>query len=208
MLETFFPDQEFKALLFDFDGTVADTMPGHLLAWNQALATYGQTMTRDQHQAWAGRPTREIVTLLNELHGLEMIADVILREKEIAYFNSFASITEIVPIMKIVRDNFGRVPMAIVSGSRRDPVQRTLKQLGLENYFQPLVCAEDYTHGKPAPDCFLMAARALNVAPESCLVFEDGELGIQAAHAAGMACVRVEAHPELGHRLSAAVRFP
>lgn len=206
MLNTFFPERDFKALLFDFDGTVADTMPGHLLAWNHALAAYGQKMTHEQHQRWAGRPTREIVDLLNQDYGTQMAADVILREKEVAYFNSFASISEIVPIMTIVRDNFGRLPMAIVSGSRRDPVTRTLKQLGLESYFAPLVCAEDYARGKPAPDCFLMAAAALGVAPEDCLVFEDGELGIQAAWAAGMSCVRVSTHPERGHVLGPAVR--
>ena len=203
MIEKLFPDRRFAALLFDFDGTVADTMGVHFDAWNQALKVYGKQLTLEQHHGWAGRPTREIVRLLSAHHGIEISEELILKEKEVAYFSSFANIKEIVPIMDIVRAYFGKLPMAIVSGSRHAPVEKTLGQLGLTKYFSPLICAEDYVKGKPAPDCFLMAAQKLNVAPADCLVFEDGELGIQSAHSAGMACVRVSEHPTLGHHLGA-----
>ena len=202
MLREFFPERDFSALLFDFDGTVADTMDTHLSAWNHALRAYDKQLTREQHVAWAGRPTREIVKLLSEHHQVEISEELILREKEIAYFRSFAEVTEIVPVMTIVREYYQRLPLAIVSGSRRDPVERTLAQLKIGHFFAPLVCAEDYQRGKPDPECFLAAAKRLKVAPEKCLVFEDGELGIQSAYAAGMACVRVSAHPEKGHVLS------
>lgn len=191
MLANFFPDREFRALLFDFDGTLADTMPAHFQAWNKALAVYGKALTLEQHQAWAGRPTREIVRLLNELHGIEMSAETIARGKEEAYLTSFANVKEIVAVADIVRANFAKRPMAIVSGSRRAPVETTLRKIGLTKYFDTLVCAEDYVQGKPAPDCFLTAAARLRVPAHDCLVFEDAELGIQGAHAAGMACVRV-----------------
>lgn len=191
MVKTFFPDRDFKAFLFDFDGTVVDTMPPHFQAWNKALALYELTLSREQHLGWAGRPTREIVRLLGELHGKELSYDDISRAKEEHYLNALGSVREIIPVMEIIRASHGKIPMGIVSGSRRKMVEATMKQLGLEKYFGVLVCAEDYVNGKPAPDGFLKAAALLHAAPEECLVFEDAVLGIQAAHNAGMPCLRV-----------------
>lgn len=206
MVKTIFPDREFKAFLFDFDGTVADTMPVHFAAWNHALGFFELTLTFEQHHGWAGRPTREIVRLLSELHGVDLPVDEIMKHKENYYLKSGEAVKGIVPVVEIIRASHGKIPMAIVSGSRRKPVESTLKQLGMSHYFDLLVCAEDYVHGKPEPDCFLHAAAALQVEPKDCLVFEDGMLGIQAAHAAGMECIRVGIHDELGHELSIALR--
>jgi HAD superfamily hydrolase (TIGR01509 family) len=85
----------------------------------------------------------------------------------------------------------GKIPFAVVSGSTRDSVTRSLKTLGILDKFETLVCAGDYAKSKPDPEPFLMAAERLGVAPEDCLVFEDTEMGIQAATAAGMASVKV-----------------
>jgi len=197
MIKTFFPDREFKALLFDFDGTVADTMGVHREAWNQALAVYGLTLTLEQHLGWAGRPTREIVRLLGDLHKVDLPYDEISKFKETHYLNAISHVKEIVPVVDIIRASFGRLPMAVVSGSRRKPVRTTLEHLNLAKYFNLLICAEDYVVGKPAPDCFLKAAENLRVAPEDCLVFEDADLGITAARAAGMSYLRVSESHEL-----------
>jgi beta-phosphoglucomutase family hydrolase len=202
MLERFFPQQQFAALLFDFDGTVADTMPPHFDAWNHALSHYGLTLSKEQHLSWAGRPTREIVELLSELHQVKMSYETISKVKEVHYLNSISNVKVITPVVEIIRAAHGKIPMAIVSGSRRKPVETTLQQLSLSGYFDVLVCAEDYTHGKPAPDCFLKAARLLNASPQDCLVFEDGVLGIQAAHQAGMHCLQVSEDSVHGHQLT------
>jgi beta-phosphoglucomutase family hydrolase len=191
MLKKYLEHESFAGLLFDFDGTLADTMGAHLDSWNKALKIYDLTLSREQHLAWAGRPTREIVQLLNELHVTNMTYEAIAKEKEKHYLSSLGHVKEIVPVAEIVRHYHRRIPMAIVTGSRRKWVELTMKQLALTPYFDTLVCAEDYVNGKPAPDCFLKAAQLLNVAPENCLVFEDGELGIQAAKAAKMVCLRV-----------------
>jgi beta-phosphoglucomutase family hydrolase len=192
-LDLLFPRREFAALLFDFDGTVADTMPGHLLAWNAALSLYGLQLSREQHHAWAGRPTREIVEILSRLHGKELSLEKIAAAKETSYATTVDAVKAILPVAEIIQDAYRRVPMAVVSGSRRKPVERTLEHLGMAKYFQALVCAEDYVHGKPAPEPFLKAASLLAVKPQDCLVFEDAELGLQGAKAAGMACVHVQA---------------
>lgn len=201
-MDSFFPGRRFTAYLFDFDGTIADTMPAHLIAWNKALDVYGLTLSQDQHQAWAGRPTREIVRILSELHGTELSYEAISAAKETHYLGSLGDVRGIGPVVDIIRAARGKIPMAVVSGSRHKPVDTTLRHLGLEGFFGAVVCAEDYVKGKPEPDCFLKAAARLGVNPGDCLAFEDAELGIRAAHAAGMACVRVTGTAEHGHSLS------
>lgn len=201
MVQRFFPNRHFAAFLFDFDGTVADTMPAHLDAWNKALSVYGLTLSQEQHQEWAGRPTKEILKLLGQNHGLELPAESFLKEKEIHYFKSLNQVKGIPAVVEIIKASHGKIPMAVVSGSRRHPIETTLKMLNMSHYFDLIVAAEDYVRGKPAPDCFLQAAKAFHVRPEDCLVFEDANLGIEAAHAANMACLRVVPHNELGHEL-------
>ncbi len=199
MLNSFFPNHNFKALLFDFDGTVADTMPAHLGAWNKALAKYSLSLSREQHQAWAGRPTHRIVEMMNELHKTSIDPQQFVAEKEVHYLASLNEITTIASVMEVIHHYHGKVPMAIVTGSRRKIVELTMKQLQLQPYFDLLVCAEDYTQGKPAPDCFLLAAEKLRQNPTECIVFEDATLGIQAAHAAGMNCLKVSDDYRITH---------
>lgn len=202
MVKKYFPHRNFAAFLFDFDGTVADTMPAHHAAWTHALSFYDLNFTVEQHQGWAGRPTREIVKLLSELHNVDLSLDEILKNKEVYYSKSLSQVEAIVPVFEIIKAAHGKIPMAIVSGSRHKPVETSLEILKMKNYFDLLICAEDYTHGKPAPDCFLKAAELLKVKAQDCLVFEDGLLGIQAARAAGMECLKIDAHPEEGHKIS------
>jgi HAD superfamily hydrolase (TIGR01509 family) len=85
----------------------------------------------------------------------------------------------------------GRIPFAVVSGSTRDSVEASLRAIGLLERFDVLVCTGDYTKSKPDPEPFLIAADRLGVPPETCLVFEDTQMGIDAATAARMASVRV-----------------
>jgi beta-phosphoglucomutase family hydrolase len=198
MVQQFFPDKQFKAFLFDFDGTVVDTMPVHLDAWNKALAVYGLNLSSQQHQEWAGIPTRDILKLLSQRHGIELPVEKFLKEKEEHYLKSLAEVKGIVPVVEIIIASYQKIPMGIVSGSRRKMIETTMKQLDLNKYFSVIVGAEDYKHGKPAPDCFLKAAEDLKVDPQDCLAFEDAELGLQAAHAAGMACLKVVPNLELG----------
>ncbi len=207
MIKDFFPDIEFKAFLFDFDGTVADTMPLHQKAWDEALSVYNLTLTVDQHREWAGMPTRAIIERLSELHKIKLSADEILKNKSTHYLNGIASVTEVIPVVDIIREYHGKIPMAIVSGSRRQPILSTMEHLKLKKYFDVIVAAEDYLMGKPAPDCFLQAAKALNVNPKECLVFEDGILGIEAAHAAGMECLRVIEDFNHGHNLVSVLKL-
>ncbi len=184
---------KYSAFLFDCDGTIADSMPVHLIAWNRALAKWGASISLAEHLTWAGRPTRRIVGLLNEEHGLAMDPEVVSHDKENAYLDLITTVEPIRAVAEVIRDFHGRVPFAVVSGSPRDSIEKTLRHLGILNKFEAIIGAEDYEKGKPAPDCFLKGATALHVDPTHCLAFEDADLGVEAARAAGMGWLRVSA---------------
>jgi beta-phosphoglucomutase family hydrolase len=185
------PAGNFHAYLFDCDGTIVDSMPLHYIAWKKALAEWNCVYEEELFYSWGGKPVRKIIADLNEMQGLNMPVDELAARKEALYHSQLPELKAIPPVLEQVLAQHGRIPLAVVSGSRTDSVIGSLTALGLLDKFDTLVCAEDYTHGKPAPDCFLLAAKQLNVEPSTCLVFEDTDLGIQAATAAGMASVRV-----------------
>jgi len=166
-------------------------MPLHYKAWKKALAEYGCTYEEDLFYAWGGKPVRKIIADLNEMQGLNMPVDTLAERKESYYHAQLHELKGIPDVLEHIEAQHGRIPFAVVSGSRRASVMGSLTALGLVGKFDVLVCAEDYKHGKPAPDGFLLAAEKLGVVAEHCLVFEDTELGIQAATAAGMQSVLV-----------------
>ncbi len=185
------PEGHFRAYLFDCDGTIVDSMPLHYIAWKKALGEWNCTFEEELFYAWGGRPVTEIISALNRMHGLEMPVDAVAKRKENLYFELEDELKAIPEVIEHIEARHGHIPLAVVSGSRRASVVHSLSALGLLDKFDVLVCAEDYAHGKPAPDCFLTAAARLGVDPKDCLVFEDTEMGIKAATAAGMASVRV-----------------
>lgn len=185
------PDYSFRAYLFDCDGTIADSMPLHFLAWNRALARHNCPFPEELFYAWGGRPVPEIIAQLNRDHGLKMNVNEVAREKEDLYLELLPQVTAVPDVLAEIHRMHGKIPFAVVSGSPRDSVVKTLNALGILDLFETLVCAGEYTHGKPSPEPFLMAAERLNVPPRDCLVFEDADLGIQAAAAAGMQSVKI-----------------
>lgn len=195
------PAGTFRAYLFDCDGTIADSMPLHYVAWKKALHEWSCEFSEEQFYAWGGRPVNEIIATLNDNHGLNMPVDAVARRKEDFYIDQISQLEVVAEVLEHIHDQHGRIPFAVVSGSGRKSVVDSLQKLGLLDKFDVIVAAEDYENGKPAPDAFLLAAARLGVPPEDCLVFEDTTMGIQAATAAGMASVRV---PSAAERKSAA----
>jgi beta-phosphoglucomutase family hydrolase len=186
------PNRKFGAYLFDCDGTIADTMPVHHRAWNTALKPFGASFDLELFYALAGMSLEDTVRILNEKHGLSMPFQKVGELKEEAYFKFLPEIKPVAAVLEQILLWHGKIPLAVVSGSPRDSVIKTLTALGLLDRFETIVGAEDYTRGKPDPEPFLTAARRVGVVPADCLVFEDAGLGIQAAKAAGMAWVRVD----------------
>jgi len=193
------PAGDFRAYLFDCDGTIVDSMPLHYIAWKKALREWNCAFEEALFYAWGGRPVTEIIAALNQMQGLEMPVDAVARRKESLYYELENELKAIPQVIEHIEAKHGHIPLAVVSGSRRRSVEHSLSALGLLDKFDVLVCAEDYARGKPAPDCFLTAAARLGVEPKDCLVFEDTEMGIEAATAAGMASVRVPTALERGY---------
>jgi beta-phosphoglucomutase family hydrolase len=185
------PEGDFAAYIFDCDGTLGDTMPLHYSAWREALKDQPWDFPEAFFYELGGVPTERIVEILNERHGSSMPVKETAQLKEELYLKGIESILPIEPVVAIVNEVYGKLPMAVASGGHRRIVTRTLSCLGILDKFDTIVCAEDYRNGKPHPDPFLKAAERLGVAAEKCLVFEDTNTGIQAARAAGMQWVLV-----------------
>jgi HAD superfamily hydrolase (TIGR01509 family) len=185
------PQGLFKAYLFDCDGTIADSMPLHYIAWKKALGEWDCEFKQELFYAWGGTPVAEIISSLNQRNGLSMPVETVSRRKEMLYYELLPQLQAVPEVLEHIEAEHGRIPFAVVSGSTRDSVTASLVSLKLLDRFDTLVCAEDYNRSKPDPEAFLLAAARLGVTPEDCLVFEDTEMGIRAASAAGMASVRV-----------------
>ena len=185
------PAREFDAYLFDCDGTIADSMPLHYIAWKQALADWNCDFDENLFYAWGGMPIAEIISTLNKQHNLNMVVETVCERKENAYYELLPQLKAVPEVVEHIEAQHGRIPFGVVSGSRRDSVTASLNVLKLLDRFDTLVCAGEYVKSKPNPEAFLIAAANLGVTPHSCLVFEDTEMGIQAAKAGGMAWVKV-----------------
>ena len=185
------PPGDFAAYIFDCDGTLADTMPTHYKAWQNALGEDAAKFPEAMFYELGGMPTTRIVELLNERHGLDLAVAETVARKEAIFLALSPEIAAIEPVVAIARKLHGVKPMAVASGGHRRIVLNTLRALGIAELFDAIITAEDYQRGKPAPDPFLEAALRLGVAPERCLVFEDTTTGIAAAEAAGMKFVLV-----------------
>ncbi len=185
------PAGDFRAYLFDCDGTIADSMPLHFIAWTKALSAWNCPFDEQLFYAWGGRPPAEAVEGLNQMHGLNMPVEAVTARKEQHYYELLPQLEPVVEVLEHINAMHARIPFAVVSGSTRESVTKSLAALHLLDKFDLIVGAEDYARGKPAPDAFLTAAERLGIAPRDCLVFEDTEFGIQSAEAAGMAWVKV-----------------
>ena len=190
------PAGEFRAYLFDCDGTIADSMPLHYIAWSKALGEWNCPFGEELFYAWGGKPPVEIVSTLNRMHGLNMPVEAVAARKENLYYELLPRLQPVAEVLEHIDAMHGRIPLAVVSGSTRESVVKSLTTLGLLDKFDVLVGSEEYQHSKPAPDAYLTAAARLRMAPRDCLVFEDTDLGIQSAVAAGMASVRVPSSME------------
>ena len=180
-----------EGLIFDCDGTVVDTMPIHYAAWCSTTAKHGLVFPEDRFYALGGVSPFEVLRILSEEQGIKIDAEAVTFQKEAKYMELIDDAGEISEVMEIVRENHGKLPMAIASGGTHETVEGILQHCGIRHYFDAIVTSQDIVNPKPAPDTFLEAARRINVAPEKCRAYEDADMGIKAIVAAGMEPVDV-----------------
>lgn len=186
-----------KGFIFDLDGTLADTMPIHYIAWKNAAASYGIDFTAELFMELAGIPLYPTVEKLNQIFGKNIDPREMGDLKEAEFERNMHQTSEIKIVTDLVRANHGKMPMAIGTGGARRLVLKTLEIIGLKEYIDVIVCSEDVSNYKPHPETFLKCAEQMDIDPVDCEVFEDGKLGIQAAQAAGMMVVDVTQYYEV-----------
>lgn len=184
-----------SALIFDCDGTLADTMPAHYQAWLEILRPFGLPFPEERFYGLGGVPTTQIAKILFGEAGLQVDPSAIAEAKEKAFLTRIAHVQPIVRVVDVARAARGTRPMSVASGGQRPVVELTLTQIGIRDWFEILVTAEDTARHKPEPDVFLEAARRMNVPPHICTVYEDTDLGIEAARRAGMQWVDISTMP-------------
>ena len=182
-----------RGIIFDCDGTLADTMPSHYEAWRTILHRYELEMSEDRFYALGGWPTERVAELLIAESGRAIDAVQLSVEKESLFHEMLHLVRPIEPVAEVVRAHRGKLPLAVATGAVRPVCEKILTQIGLADSFNTIVSSEDVEQHKPAPDVFLEAARRLGVEPRHCRVYEDTDPGIEAARRAGMEYIDVRA---------------
>lgn len=183
-----------RALLFDCDGTLVDTMELHRIVWRQIFGRYGFDITDEWWDEYAnvavGPFVRAVVPDADDA-----LVDELLEEGNALFIDALHLLEPIEHVVEVARAHHGRLPMAVVTGGFRDVVVPSLDTVGITGLFDRIVTADDVTDSKPAPDLYLRAMELLGVGPEECTVYEDSEIGIASARAAGIRTVIDIRHP-------------
>jgi beta-phosphoglucomutase-like phosphatase (HAD superfamily) len=184
------PPPGVKALLFDCDGTLVDTLGVYRHAWTGPLADRGFDMSEewfDRHAGMAMRPFLEdaLGTVSQEEY------EAVEREGLDSFLAHLHLVVAFEHVVDIARAYHGVLPLAVVSGGPESPVLRSLDAAGILPLFEMVITADQVEHSKPAPDGYLLAARRLGFAPAECVAYEDSETGLRSARAAGIPVIDV-----------------
>jgi beta-phosphoglucomutase family hydrolase len=182
---------ELKGIIFDCDGTLADTMPLHWRAWQMITQRHNLHFPQDRFYAFGGVPSRDILKLLAKEQGRDLDHIAVAHEKEEAFLPLLAEVEPIHAVVEVAKANHGKIPMAVASGGTERVIGMVLDRLKIRSLFNAVVTSEMVKNQKPAPDIFLEAARRIGVDPKFCRGYEDTDLGMQAIRSAGMEAVDV-----------------
>lgn len=175
-----------KALIFDCDGTLIDSMPLHMRAWQHVIELSGGPWDYDFFFSRKGTPEKKMVAMFNAQFARNLNPAEIVRVKHEYFWEHAVELKAISHVVEVARKHYGVLPMAVASGGIRRNVDLQLDSIQLKGCFDVILSADDNIKPKPAPDIFLEAARRLGIEPKLCQVFEDGDLGLEAARLAGM----------------------
>ena len=189
---------EAKGLIFDLDGTLSDSLPVHVATWNKVGDKYGFVFDTQIIYELTGRPTIEFAERIIEQYNISEEPEILVQMKQKAFWELAHLLKPIDEVVSIVKSFYGKMPMAVGTGASRKSAEIQLKALNLTKYFDAIVSANDVSKHKPDPDTFLECARLIGVEPQFCQVFEDGDLGIAAANAAGMFVTDIREHINYG----------
>ncbi len=189
--------QNVKGLIFDLDGTVANTMQNHFSAWRAAVSPFQIDFNAELFKSLTGTPREATILKLNKMFNKNM-DPIKVGAAKVDFYKKAAHLTkEIKIVADVVRKYHNILPMSIGTGSTRVGATRTLEITGMNSFFDIVITANDIQQPKPHPETFLKCAELMGIEPKDCLVFEDGILGIQAAKTAGMMAIDVNDYFEM-----------
>lgn len=179
-------DSRAKALIFDLDGTLIDSMPMHWMGWQFAFHSFGTEIDHDFFFSNAGKAALEIAQILINKYNCSATPQQIVDLKQQYVYGHLDDCLPIPAVVNVVNENFGKIPMAVGTGSDTARAERMLRNAGLLDKFVCIVGADNVVNHKPFPDTFLRCAQIMGVNPSDCEVFEDAEPGFEAARRGGM----------------------
>lgn len=185
------PQPPYSGLIFDCDGTIANTLPVHLQGWRTALSKFGAALPEDWFYERTGLTAAEFIQAFNQAFGYAIDYQAIETERKQQFAQLLSQVKAVPAVAAIAQANYGQVPMAVASNGQRSVVESTIVAIGLRSLFNTIVTLNDVKIGKPEPDLFLLAAQQMGVAPSECIVYEDSDLGLEAAQRAGMRWIDV-----------------
>lgn len=184
-----------KAIIFDFDGVLVDSMPDHSEAWKQTFASVGISIERKDIYELEGSNQRQIVDIMFRRNGRipteEEIDD--LARKKIEIFDRIQKVRIFDGMKELLLSLTGKYKLAVVSGSNRKFIEDTVKN-SFPDTFQVIISGEDVEKSKPSPEPYLKAVEKLGVGAKDCLVIENAPLGIRSAKSAGLRCIGVPSY--------------
>ncbi len=183
----------FKALLFDVDGTLADNMHAHKAAYVATAQEYGIDLDDNLIDETAGWPTIAVAEEIAKRYHTPLDSEKFAKRKSAIFIERYIQHTKPIKFVReLLVENMDKKKIGIVSGGSRSTLQITLRVIHVHDKYETMVCAGDTPEGKPSPAPFLLCAEQLGVAPQDCIVFEDGDPGVQGAINAGMGWVRID----------------
>lgn len=187
-----------KALIFDLDGTLSDSLPMHVAAWKKVGEKYGFDFDPEIVYELTGRPTIEFAKRIIEVYGIKADPQKMVDLKLKTFWSSADLIRSHKKVTDIVMHYHKKLPMSVGTGAGRKSAEIQLNAMNIYSCFDYIVTADDVEKHKPEPDTFLKCASLMGVSPEFCQVFEDGDIGISAAKKAGM--IITDVRPYLNNR--------
>lgn len=182
---------QYKALVFDLDGTLVDTMPLHLKAWEITAREFNFEFDKDWLHSLGGIPTFETVECICSHLQIELDIDKVKRFKTDAYHTIRSELRVIQDTYKLIVDNNYKRPVGVATGSSRAGAVYALEKTGIDKFIDAMVCSDDVNIPKPHPETYTKVAFKLGVSPSDCLAFEDTKIGYDSATQAGMKCLMV-----------------